>query len=296
MSDSVDIARDVRPVNESSREVAPEDPSNNQLPSLGRLNGTSSSYSDAASIYSENSISSRRRHQRGGRRKKEKGDRQQPFSEPERSKPSQHEETQLDIESTGSVPHPENGKEDTISSRRRHQRGRRRRKQKGDRRQPFSEPECSKPSQHEETQLDIESTGSVPHPENGDEEELRKVRSSRTSEADREQSPRKKYETATGIRAFNIKKAKSSGGRPVGITIERPKSTGESSGKGKGKKGKKSNGAVEGDLEEEGEEQDEEADTETETRNPVSIRLDIDLEVEVFLRAKIQGVVTITFL
>src|SRR5260370_1334498 len=108
-NDSVDIARDVRPVSESSREVAREDPSNNQLPSLGRLNGTSSSYSDAASIYTEDSISSRRRHQRGGRRRKEKGDRRQPFSEPERSKPSQHEETQLDIESTGSVPHPENG-------------------------------------------------------------------------------------------------------------------------------------------------------------------------------------------
>jgi hypothetical protein len=218
--------------------MAREDPSNNQLPSLGRLNGAPSSYSDAASIYSENPISSRRRHQRGGRRRKKKGDRQP----------------------------------------------------------PFSESECSKPSQYEETQPDIESTGSVPHPENGDEEELRKVRSSRPSEADREQSPRKKYGTDTGIRAFNIKKAKSSGGRPVGITIERPKSPGKSSGKGKGKKCKKSNGAVEGDLEEEGEEQYEEADTETETRNPVSIRLDLDLEVEVFLRARIQGAVTITFL
>lgn len=256
-NDPVDIAKDTGRVSESRGAVARENPSNNELPTLERLDGTPPSYSDAASNSSENSISSRRQHQRGGRRRKQKGVGQQ----------------------------------------------------------LFSESECPKPSlsQYEETQGDIESTDSVPYPENGDEEELQKARSSPAPEADREQSPPKKYQADTGIRAFNIKKAKSSGGRPVGITIERPKSSGKSSGKAKGKKkgkekpgkeksGKKSDGAVEGNLQEEWEESNEEeeedgeAETETETRNPVSIRLDLDLEVEIFLRAKIKGAVTITFL
>ncbi|KFY07997.1 hypothetical protein V492_06627 [Pseudogymnoascus sp. VKM F-4246] len=80
----------------------------------------------------------------------------------------------------------------------------------------------------------------------------------------------------TGIRAFNIRRLRGDG-PPVGISIDR----------GEGAEGTKKQSA-DGKGDEEGEK--------TEKPKPISIRLDINLEIEVFLKAKVQGDVTITFL
>jgi len=146
--------------------------------------------------------------------------------------------------------------------------------------------------------------------EDYDEEELQKARSSRAPSAKKDKTREKSKKRDTGIKAFNMKRAESSGGRPMGITIERPKAPGKSKGKQKAKKkgkatkkaekkAEKEEGAEkDGENDEDYEDEDEESETETETetRKPVSIRLDLNLEVEIFLRAKIKGDVTITFL
>jgi len=95
----------------------------------------------------------------------------------------------------------------------------------------------------------------------------------------------------TGVKAFNLKRAASTGGRaPFGVSVDREKSKKEKKKKGKGKKKKKKQ---QESSEEESEESDEE---EPEKRKPVAIRLDLNLELEIFLRAKIKGDITITFL
>ncbi|KFZ16724.1 hypothetical protein V502_04943, partial [Pseudogymnoascus sp. VKM F-4520 (FW-2644)] len=77
----------------------------------------------------------------------------------------------------------------------------------------------------------------------------------------------------TEIRAFNIKRLQ--GKMPFGISIDR----------GEGAEGTGENA----DGKEEKEEKEEK-------NKPISIRLDINLEVEVFLKTAIKGDVTITFL
>jgi hypothetical protein len=96
----------------------------------------------------------------------------------------------------------------------------------------------------------------------------------------------------TGIRAFNLKRAESSGGRPFGISVDRPKSKSKPK---KQKKQKKKKSKKQSDSSED-EESEEESEDDSEKRKPLSIRLDLNLELEIFLRAKVKGDITITFL
>ncbi|TVY84740.1 hypothetical protein LSUE1_G000635 [Lachnellula suecica] len=116
----------------------------------------------------------------------------------------------------------------------------------------------------------------------------------------------------TGIRAFNLKRAESSGGRPFGLSIpgsDKPRSKSKSKPKSKPKpksrrrKSKepeegeeKENWESEASEEESEEESEQEKEKEEEKPKPFSIRLDLNIELEIFLRAKIKGDVTITFL
>ncbi|RDW72950.1 hypothetical protein BP6252_06857 [Coleophoma cylindrospora] len=84
----------------------------------------------------------------------------------------------------------------------------------------------------------------------------------------------------TGIRNFNIKKAAGSDARPFGLTVEREGDREERQGKTAPEGA--SEGAKEGTTKDE--------------RKPIAIRLDLNLEIEIFLKAKIKGEVTITFL
>jgi hypothetical protein len=96
----------------------------------------------------------------------------------------------------------------------------------------------------------------------------------------------------TGIKAFNLKKASGSGGRPIGV---RAQSTSEKKLK-RSKKSKKSKKKAKKAMDES--DSDEESDESEEELNqkPMSIRLDLNLMVEIFLKARIKGDVTITFL
>lgn len=99
----------------------------------------------------------------------------------------------------------------------------------------------------------------------------------------------------TGIKAFNLKRAESSGGRPIGVRAT-PSTSSKKPAKAKKpkKSSKKSKKAkAESDSEEEGESDDS---FEEQKQKPMSIRLDLNLMVEIFLKAKIKGDVTITFL
>jgi len=97
----------------------------------------------------------------------------------------------------------------------------------------------------------------------------------------------------TGIRAFNLKRAAASGGRPVGLsTTSGSKKSKKKSAKKKKKKAKPE--VRESETEEESS-SDEEEDEEPASK-PMSIKLDLNLVIEIFLKAKIQGEVTITFL
>jgi hypothetical protein len=98
----------------------------------------------------------------------------------------------------------------------------------------------------------------------------------------------------TGIRAFNLKRAASSGGRPVGVRTTTSESK-KSKKKAPKKKKKKEKVEVKETESEEESSSEEEEDKEPEAK-PMSIRLDLNLVIEIFLKAKIQGDVTITFL
>jgi len=101
----------------------------------------------------------------------------------------------------------------------------------------------------------------------------------------------------TGIKAFNLKRAEETGGRaPFGVRVDRSreeKATKEKKKKDTGKKKKKKKKQQQESSDEDSEESDDE---EPEKRKPVAIRLDLNLELEIFLRAKVKGDVTITFL
>lgn len=103
-------------------------------------------------------------------------------------------------------------------------------------------------------------------------------------------SPESPFET--GIRAFNVKRAQGSGGRPIGVratSSSKSKKSKKSATKKKKKQKKKA-------AEEETSSSSEETTDEEDERKPMSIRLDLNLMVEIFLKAKIKGDVTITFL
>jgi hypothetical protein len=236
---SIDNTEEKRPATAESNQGVPKcgagDMSEtHQLPTPPRSNNALCDYSDIASVDSQNPTSSRRRHRRGGRKRKRC--------------------RKLQLVSELDLPRGSQPREQGIPT-------------------------------------DTESKERGSHQDDYDVEELQKARSSGFSGSNRQRSHLRKPKVDKGFRAFNMARAESSGGgRPIGITIERPNSTGRAKGKGKRKGGGKS----EEDQECEGKsEEDEEGEG---NRNPVSIRLDLNLEIEVFLRTKIKGSVTITFL
>ncbi|PMD14483.1 hypothetical protein NA56DRAFT_650808 [Hyaloscypha hepaticicola] len=97
----------------------------------------------------------------------------------------------------------------------------------------------------------------------------------------------------TGIRAFNLKRAAESAGRPVSVRAEKKKSKKKE--KEKAKKKKKKREPEVDETDESSSDEDEEEETEKKPAG-MAIRLDLNLIVEIFLKAKIQGDVTITFL
>ncbi|EPE30786.1 hypothetical protein GLAREA_03753 [Glarea lozoyensis ATCC 20868] len=119
---------------------------------------------------------------------------------------------------------------------------------------------------------------------------------------------------ATGIRTFNLKRAESSGGRAVGVSVDdsnneskkvknKVKPKNKSKRKVKcdkcGQKSKKKTAEENWesqDSSEESEEEEEQKPEKPKEKKPFAIRLDLNLELEIFLRAKIKGDVTITFL
>jgi hypothetical protein len=97
---------------------------------------------------------------------------------------------------------------------------------------------------------------------------------------------------ATGIRAFNVKRAEASGGRPIGLsTTSKSKKSKKTAPKKKKPKKKAPKEEAESSSEEDSDDDDDDSE-----RKPMSIRLDLNLMVEIFLKAKIKGDVTITFL
>lgn len=86
----------------------------------------------------------------------------------------------------------------------------------------------------------------------------------------------------TGIRAFNLKRAESSGGGPpIAVVVERskPKRKPKSDTKERNFSGPS-----------------EKEEDETERTKCLQIRFDLNLEVEIFLKARVKGDVTVTFL
>ncbi|KAH8648054.1 hypothetical protein BGZ60DRAFT_437829 [Tricladium varicosporioides] len=174
--------------------------------------------------------------------------------------------------------------EDSSTSRRKYQRGGRRQRQR------------DAPSDSDNFRGEVEVENGV----NG-----RKKRTMNSALPHRGSTPT----LGTGIKAFNIRKADQSGGRPFGVSVERPKSK-TSSQKKRGSKtkskkkictecGRKKKSREEDwedDSNEEGESSSEEEGEKPKGKKPMSIRLDLNLELEIFLRAKIKGDVTITFL
>ena len=94
----------------------------------------------------------------------------------------------------------------------------------------------------------------------------------------------------TGLRAFNIKRAAGSIGRPVEVRAQKSETVNEGK---KAKSKEKRKKAMDESDESPG---DSQADDEIEKQSPMKIRLDLNLVVEIFLRARIQGDVTITFM
>jgi hypothetical protein len=185
------------------------------------------------------------------------------------------------------VASPHSGEEGT--ERRKYQRGGRKKTKPESRMPPVPEPQIATEPEHRE-ELKME------------EEKLPNGTSNETSTAtacpecaarkQKEAEPKTPTPFETGIRAFNLKKAASSGSRPVGVR------TASESKKSKKKSAKKKKKKAKPEVKEESEEEsssEEEEDGEPETK-PMSIRLDLNLVIEIFLKAKIQGDVTITFL
>lgn len=175
----------------------------------------------------------------------------------------------------------------STSQRRRNQRGGR--KKKSEQLQSASEFEIPRgQTQEHDAQAESEWKDGNSEGNDYDAEELKKARSSRHASA-KKRPPSTTPKAGSGIRAFNLKRAESSrGGRPIRVTVERPKP------KSKAKKKKKEKSEQE--SEESGEEDEIEEEEEETEKKSVSIRFDLNLEVEIVLKAKIKGDVTVTFL
>lgn len=261
---------------------------NDQLPSP-KSNDVLSDHSD-----SQPSSGQRRRHQRGGRKKKStiKIEDEHMLEQALRSTDTHcANDVTNDAETkkpkSGSTPLESNtfpGDYSDAASvdsqhsrpRRRHQRGGRKVKDSGKLRPDFeSASGGSRPDEQEA--LANPETQDWSDDEDYDAEKLRKARASRPSRS-KKQAPK----SDTGIRSFNLKRADESGGRPIGVSVERPESRSKANKKkGKGKKKEK---------------RSEESDEEEEKKSGPSIRLDLNLELEIFLKAKIKGDITISFL
>lgn len=125
-----------------------------------------------------------------------------------------------------------------------------------------------------------------------DGEEAQEKESLHTEEPTEEREPRPRATPfKTGISSFNLKRAEGSGGRPMGVTIDDP--TTKVSAEHKFDQERRKTTPDKGKPRTEREERQH---MEPEEKKPVQIRLDLNLMIEVFLRAKIQGDVTITFL
>lgn len=112
------------------------------------------------------------------------------------------------------------------------------------------------------------------------------------AEDPKEREPRSRASTfKTGISSFNLKRAEGSGGRPMGVTVDDP--TTKVPAEHEFDKERRKTTSDKGQPRTEREERQH---MEPEEKKPVQIRLDLNLMIEVFLRAKIQGDVTITFL
>lgn len=155
----------------------------------------------------------------------------------------------------------------------------------------------------------------------------RRTTSSKTKLKHRDSGSRPSFDT--GIKAFNLKRAESSGGRPVGMSVEDRRSKSKAKPKLKHKaKSKRRKEKQQKEEEEErkenwesetsSEEEEEESESENESeeeeekkgkkkkskkeekkeepKKPLSIRFDLNIELEIFLKAKIKGDITVTFL
>jgi len=172
--------------------------------------------------------------------------------------------------------------EDEASDRRKYPRGGRKKATTKSRIPPVPESQIARDPEHrEELKAGETETQQGPCPECA-------ARKQKT-EAEKKPTP---FET--GIRAFNLKKAASSGGRPVGVrtTSSESKKSKKKSAKKKTTKKKK----PEPEVKESESEEESSSEEEEEERKPMSIKLDLNLVIEIFLKAKIQGDVTITFL
>ncbi|KAH7403829.1 hypothetical protein BKA64DRAFT_461166 [Cadophora sp. MPI-SDFR-AT-0126] len=142
--------------------------------------------------------------------------------------------------------------------------------------------------------------------DNPDEDDICQYCSRKTKPVKAERQPRRRIQEPfeTGIRAFNVRKAAGSR-RPVAVRAtsdkkkakspaEKPAAKRTSSSKSDDAGYNSQSQGVSSETAEEAEvseEPDEEA-----PGKPMSIRLDLDLMIEVFLKAKIKGEVTVTFL
>jgi uncharacterized protein (DUF4415 family) len=126
-----------------------------------------------------------------------------------------------------------------------------------------------------------------PDDESDGEEEQEKEPSCADEPTDERQPRPRAKPFKTGISSFNLKRAEGSGGRPMGVTVDDP--TTKVSAEHEFDQPKRKTTPDKG-------KQRERPQREPEEKKPVQIRLDLNLMIEVFLRAKIQGDVTITFL
>ncbi|PVH72490.1 hypothetical protein DL98DRAFT_660020 [Cadophora sp. DSE1049] len=144
--------------------------------------------------------------------------------------------------------------------------------------------------------------------DNQDEDDTCQYCSRKTKPEKTERQPRRRIQEPfeTGIRAFNVRKAAGSR-RPVGVrTTSEKKSTRKPPAKPSLKREASSKSDDAGyETQSEGsnsktagqeQEQVSEEPEEDAGGKPMSIRLDLDLMIEVFLKAKIKGAVTVTFL
>jgi len=181
--------------------------------------------------------------------------------------------------------------DDAATERRKYQRGGRKQSTtnhiRASRMPPIPEPEIStEPSHREEAKMDQEELqlNGTACPECA----------ARKQKVEEKQPEREPTPFETGIRAFNLKRAAASGGRPVGVRATTSEDKKKSKKSSKKKKKKQKAEVKESETEEESSSEEEEEGEEK--PKPMSIKLDLNLVVEIFLKAKIQGEVTITFL